>query len=150
MAETGHRKSARQIEVTVTVDVGDVHSRRFFEKNRKSSADESDLGAFKTLERFGQLHGLGAGKCFAPHFGKKIFRKRLFLLTEKWEERGSFDHRSSVPGFKKPFGVECRHAAGTGGRDGLAVLMVLHIAAGKDARDARVCAVMHDDVSFRI
>ena len=38
------------------------------------------------------------------------------------------------------FGIQSRHAAGARGRDGLPVVVIGHIACGKDALHAGVCA----------
>ena len=47
----------------------------------------------------------------------------------------------SVAGFEPAFAVDGCHAAGAGGGDGLAVGVVLHVAAGEDAVDVGVACV---------
>ena len=54
------------------------------------------------------------------------------------------------PHFQVAFGVEGGHAARAGRRDGLAVGMVLHVAAGEDARHAGLRAVVRQDVAVRV
>src|SRR6185369_8991450 len=48
------------------------------------------------------------------------------------------------------FGVERGHAAGAGGGDRLAVDVILDVAAGEDARDVGLRAVVRDDVTVAI
>src|SRR5687767_7077676 len=49
-----------------------------------------------------------------------------------------------------PLGVDGGHAAGAGGGDGLAVDVVLDVAAREDARHARLGAVVGDEVAVGV
>jgi len=51
---------------------------------------------------------------------------------------------------QKPLGVDGRHAAGTGGGDRLAVDVILHVAAGKHARDISPGPVVGEDITARV
>ena len=52
--------------------------------------------------------------------------------------------------FQKPLGVDRRHAAGARRGDGLAIDMILDVAACKDTRDFGFRPVMSDNVSVGI
>ena len=49
--------------------------------------------------------------------------------------------------FQEPLRFDRGHAAGTGRGDGLAVMMVLHVAGGENAFDVRFRAVVRDQVA---
>ena len=52
--------------------------------------------------------------------------------------------------FEEFFGVECGHAAGAGGGDGLAVAMVLYVTGDKDAGDGSLAAIFGDKVAVGV
>ena len=51
---------------------------------------------------------------------------------------------------QKSFRVNGGHAAGAGGGDRLAVNVILHVAAGEDARNVGLGAVVGENVSARV
>src|SRR3954470_3976425 len=60
----------------------------------------------------------------------------LPLARSLWTGFGTLGSPLSfLVGFEPPFGIECSHATRAGGGDGLAVGVVLDVAAGEDALD---------------
>ena len=59
------------------------------------------------------------------------------------------ERRSRGHALEVALGVDRGHAARAGGGDGLAVDVILHVAAGEHARHARARAVVRDDVAVR-
>jgi hypothetical protein len=52
--------------------------------------------------------------------------------------------------FQKSFRIDCRHAACASGGDRLAIDVILHIAASKNARNVRLGTIVRQDVTRRI
>ena len=69
MPEIRDRKTTRQIQKSVAVDINEIAVFGFFKKYRKRLSNKRDLRTFESFERLREFGRMRAGQCFGSNFG---------------------------------------------------------------------------------